>query len=46
MLEALGVKRETRIAMLMLDTVDFPAVFWGAIKAGRDPGGDQHTADG
>jgi len=37
MLEGLGLKRETRVAMLMLDTVDFPAVFWGAIKAGIIP---------
>lgn len=33
----LGVARETRIAQLMLDTVDFPAVFFGSIKAGVIP---------
>jgi 4-hydroxybenzoate-CoA ligase len=32
-----GVRRETRIAMLMLDTVDWPAVFFGAIRAGIVP---------
>jgi 4-hydroxybenzoate-CoA ligase/benzoate-CoA ligase len=34
---ALGLPQETRIAMALLDTVDFPAVFWGAIKAGLVP---------
>ena len=32
-----GIPREARVAMLMLDTVDFPVVFWGAIKAGVVP---------
>src|SRR5262245_14046378 len=32
-----GIERETRIALLMLDTVDFPVAFWGAIKAGVVP---------
>ena len=36
-LPRLGIGRERRIAMIMLDTVDFPAVFWGAIKAGVIP---------
>ncbi len=36
-LQALGVDRETRVAQVMLDTNDFPAVFWGAIKAGIVP---------
>lgn len=36
-LATLGIKRETRIAMVMLDTVDFPIVFWGAIRAGVVP---------
>ena len=31
------VGRESRIALLLLDTVDFPTVFWGAIKAGVVP---------
>ena len=29
--------RESRIAMLMLDTTDFPILFWGAIRAGVIP---------
>ncbi len=33
----LGIRRETRIAMLMLDTVDWPIVFFGAIRAGIIP---------
>ncbi|MCP4319607.1 MAG: benzoate-CoA ligase family protein [Hyphomicrobiales bacterium] len=33
----LRIKRETRIAVLMLDTVDFPVVFWGAVRAGVVP---------
>jgi len=32
-----GIGRERRLAMLMLDTVDFPAVFWGAMAAGIVP---------
>ncbi len=37
LLRDLEIKHETRIAMLMLDTVDFPAVFWGALRAGVVP---------
>lgn len=37
MLRRLGVRREERIAMIMLDTVDFPIVFLGAIRAGVVP---------
>ena len=37
MLAGHGLKREMRVAMIMLDTVDFPCVFWGAIKAGIVP---------
>lgn len=37
MLAAFGIARETRIAVLMLDTIDYPVVFWGAIKAGVVP---------
>ena len=33
----LGVRREERVAMMMLDTVDFPIVFLGAIRAGIVP---------
>ena len=36
-LRALGAGRETRVLMCMLDGIDFPAVFWGAIKAGCVP---------
>src|SRR6202049_1983862 len=37
MLRGLGVRREERVAMIMLDTTDFPAVFLGAIRAGIVP---------
>src|SRR5246127_1721114 len=37
LLRRLGVRREERVAMIMLDTVDFPAVFFGAIRAGVVP---------
>ena len=33
--EELGVEREHRVVMLMLDTVDFPVVVWGAKRAGN-----------
>lgn len=33
----LGIAREHRIVLIMLDTVDMPVVFWGAIKAGVVP---------
>ncbi len=33
----LGIRRETRIALLMLDTVGWPIVFFGAIRAGIIP---------
>src|SRR5258708_14850112 len=32
-----GIARERRLVMLMLDTVDFPIVFWGALRAGVVP---------
>lgn len=32
-----GIGRERRIALLMLDTVDYPCVFWGAVRAGIVP---------
>src|SRR3954466_13826112 len=34
LLRRLGVRREERVAMIMLDTIDFPIVFLGAIRAG------------
>ncbi len=37
MLRRLGVRREERVAMIMLDTVDFPLLFLGAIRAGVVP---------
>src|SRR4030088_3259183 len=37
LLRHLGVRREERVAMIMLDTVDFPIVFLGAIRAGLVP---------
>jgi benzoate-CoA ligase len=36
-LTGLGLQREQRILMCLLDTIDFPAVFLGAIKAGIVP---------
>src|SRR6185437_8914863 len=32
-----GIGRERRIALLLLDTVDFPIAFWGALHAGIVP---------
>src|SRR3569833_2207807 len=37
LLRRLGVRREERVAMIMLDTVDFPAVFLGSMRAGILP---------
>jgi 4-hydroxybenzoate-CoA ligase len=36
-LDAAGIERERRIALVMLDTVDFPIAFWGALRAGVVP---------
>ena len=33
----MGLGRDDRLAMAMLDAFDFPGVFWGAIKAGIVP---------
>jgi 4-hydroxybenzoate-CoA ligase len=33
----LGIAREHRIALILLDTVELPVAFWGAIKAGVVP---------
>src|SRR3974390_1100768 len=33
-LRTLGAGIEQRVALCMLDSLDFPTVFWGAIKAG------------
>src|SRR3981189_2580254 len=37
LLRRLGVRREERVAMIMIDTFDFPIVFLGAIRAGVVP---------
>jgi 4-hydroxybenzoate-CoA ligase len=37
LLRRLGVRREERVAMIMLDTIDFPIVFLGALRAGVVP---------
>ena len=37
LLRRLGVHREQRVAMIMLDTTDFPVVFLGAMRAGVVP---------
>jgi 4-hydroxybenzoate-CoA ligase len=37
MLARLGIDQENRIALILLDTVDFPVLFWGAIRAGVVP---------
>jgi 4-hydroxybenzoate-CoA ligase len=36
-LRGAGIERERRIALVMLDTVDFPIAFWGALRAGIVP---------
>jgi 4-hydroxybenzoate-CoA ligase len=36
-LRAAGVARERRIGLLMLDTIEFPIVFWGALRVGVIP---------
>jgi len=37
LLATYGIPRESRVALLLLDTVDFPVAFWGAVKAGVVP---------
>jgi 4-hydroxybenzoate-CoA ligase len=37
MLARMGIEQENRIALVLLDTVDFPVLFWGAIRAGIVP---------
>jgi 4-hydroxybenzoate-CoA ligase len=36
-LQAVGIRREQRIVLLLLDTIDFPIAFWGALRAGVIP---------
>jgi 4-hydroxybenzoate-CoA ligase len=33
-LKTLGIRQESRVALLLLDTVDFPVTFFGAIRGG------------
>ena len=37
MLARMGIEPESRIALVLLDTVEFPILFWGAIRAGVVP---------
>src|ERR1700687_1051784 len=37
MLARMGIEPENRVALVLLDTVDFPILFWGAIRAGIVP---------
>ena len=32
-----GIRREERVAMLVLDQIEFPVIFWGSLKAGVIP---------
>lgn len=32
-----GLQREDRAAMILLDTIEFPVIFWGSLKAGIIP---------
>lgn len=36
-LQRAGINREERAAMLVLDQIEFPAIFWGCLKAGVVP---------
>src|SRR5664280_477006 len=36
-LARLGIEQEDRIAIVLLDTVEFPVLFWGAVRAGIIP---------
>jgi len=36
-LSRMGIEPEDRIALVLLDTVEFPILFWGAIRAGIIP---------
>ena len=37
LLARMGIEPENRIGLVLLDTVDFPILFWGAIRAGIVP---------
>lgn len=32
-----GVRREARLALILLDAIEFPVAFWGALRAGVVP---------
>jgi 4-hydroxybenzoate-CoA ligase len=36
-LRALGLREENRIILILHDTVDYPVIFWGAVRAGIIP---------
>lgn len=36
-LQRAGIRREERALMLVLDQIEFPIIFWGALKAGVQP---------
>ncbi len=36
-LSTAGIRREQRVALVMLDTIDFSIAFWGAVRAGVIP---------
>ncbi len=36
-LKTLDLRPENRVVLLMLDTIDFPVAFWGAVRAGIVP---------
>ncbi len=35
--QRIGISRESRVAMLVLDCLEFPVIFWGSLKAGVIP---------
>src|SRR5581483_5373012 len=37
LLARLGVERENRIVLILHDSIEFPVIFWGAIRAGVIP---------
>ena len=37
LLGSLGVERENRIACVLFDTIEYPLLFWGAVRAGIVP---------
>ena len=43
-LRSLGIRREERILICLLDGIDWPTAFLGAIKAGHRAGAGQHAA--